>query len=151
MRVGRVLSLRSSAVLAAFACVLAFVVGCTSVRPSGRTAAQLSGAELYAQLCASCHGKHATGEGPVAPALNVRVPDLTRLAWRDGGEFPREDVRRAIDGRLEYRAHGSRKMPVWGIRFYDLSSSEPQAERAKVDAMIDKLVDYLESVQDGAE
>ena len=114
-------------------------------------APDMSGAELFRVFCASCHGKHATGEGPVAPALNVRVPDLTRLAWRDGGEFPREDVRRAIDGRLEYRAHGSREMPVWGIRFYDLSSSEPQAERAKVDAMIDKLVDYLESVQDGAE
>lgn len=131
----------------AFVCVLGFVTGCAA-RPSGAAAAQLSGAELYAQLCASCHGVQAKGKGPVAPALKVQVPDLTRLAWRDGGEFPREDVRRAIDGRLEYRAHGSREMPVWGIRFFDLSSSEVEAERAKVDAMIDKLVDYLESVQD---
>ena len=37
---------------------------------------------------------------------------------------------------------------MWGIRFYDLSSANPEAEREKVDEMIDKLVDYLESVQD---
>ena len=127
--------------------VLAIVTGCASSRPSGAAAAQLSGAELFARLCASCHGQDGRGSGPVAPALTVRVPDLTRLAWRDGGDYPREDVRRAIDGRLEYRAHGSREMPVWGIRFYDLSRSDTDAERAKVDAMIEKLVDHLESVQ----
>lgn len=130
------------------ACVLAIVTGCASSRPSGAAAAQLSGAELFAQLCASCHGQDGAGSGPVAPALTVQVPDLTRLAWRDGGDYPREDVRRAIDGRLEYRAHGSREMPVWGIRFYDLSRSDTDAERAKVDAMIEKLVDYLASIQD---
>ncbi len=139
---------RSWASVAALACGLAIVTGCASSRPSGAAAAQLSGADLYTQLCASCHGKDATGEGPVAAALKVRVPDLTRLAWRDGGDYPREDVRRAIDGRLEYHAHGSREMPVWGIRFYDLSSSDAEAERAKVDAMIEKLVDYLDTVQD---
>ena len=144
----RARSTRSWVALCALAAGFALVTGCTSVRPSGGAAAQLSGAELYGQLCASCHGKDATGDGPVAAALKTRVPDLTRLAWRDGGEFPREDVRRAIDGRMEYRAHGSREMPVWGIRFYDLSSANPEAEREKVDEMIDKLVDYLESVQD---
>ncbi|MFO7305847.1 MAG: cytochrome c [Gammaproteobacteria bacterium] len=108
---------------------------------------QLSGAQLYMQLCASCHGRDAKGDGPAAAALKVAVPDLTRLAWRDGGEFPREDVRRAIDGRMEFRAHGSRDMPVWGIRFVDLSSNDVTGERAKADAMIDRLVSYLESIQ----
>lgn len=148
MLVDGAVSNRSGASLMVLAGVLALVTGCVSSRPFGATAAQLSGAELYAQLCASCHGKDGTGSGPVAAALNARVPDLTRLAWRDGGDYPREDVRRSIDGRLEYRAHGSREMPVWGIRFYDLSRSDADAERAKVDAMIEKLVDYLESVQD---
>ena len=124
------------------------LAGCVASRPSSETTAQLSGAELYEQLCASCHGPQAKGDGPVASALKTQVPDLTRLAWRDGGEYPREDVRRAIDGRLEHQAHGSREMPVWGIRFYDLSSSDVAAERAKVDAMIGRLVDYLASVQD---
>jgi mono/diheme cytochrome c family protein len=127
---------------------IAMVTGCVSSKSSGAGAAQLSGAELYARLCASCHGQDGTGSGPVASALTVRVPDLTRLAWRDGGDYPREDVRRAIDGRLEYRAHGSREMPVWGIRFIDLSRSDRDAERARADAMIEKLVDYLESIQD---
>jgi mono/diheme cytochrome c family protein len=131
-----------------FVLALAALTGCASSQPSSPRTAQLSGAELYGQLCASCHGANGKGGGPVASVLKVRVPDLTRIAWRDGGEFSREDVRRAIDGRLEYRAHGSREMPVWGIRFYDLSSADEAVERAKVDTMIDKLVDYLESVQD---
>jgi hypothetical protein len=124
--------------------------GCVSHRPSGAHTAQLSGAELYQQLCASCHGTTATGEGPVASLLKVTVPDLTRIAVRDGGEFPREDLVRAIDGRWDSRAHGTREMPVWGVRFYDLSKPDDAAERARVDAMIERLVDYLESIQEGA-
>lgn len=120
---------------------------CGTPRPSGPATARLSGEALYGQLCASCHGTDAKGSGPIAPLLKVAVPDLTRLAWRDGGEFPREDVRQAIDGRNEVRAHGSREMPVWGIRFYDLSSSDAAGERAKVDALIERLVAYLESIQ----
>jgi mono/diheme cytochrome c family protein len=129
-------------------CVLGLSVACTSHRTSGPYTARLSGAELYQQLCATCHGADAKGKGPLAPMLKVSVPDLTRIAWRDGGEFPRENVRRSIDGRLEQRAHGPRDMPVWGIQFYDLSSEDVRGERARVDSLIDRLVDYLESIQD---
>jgi hypothetical protein len=77
----------------------------------------------------------------------VKVPDLTRIAWRDGGEFPREDVKRSIDGRIERLAHGPREMPVWGIRFYDLSNPDRSSEQARVEAMIDKLVEQIEKMQ----
>ena len=108
----------------------------------------LSGVQLYEQLCASCHGVAAKGDGPIAPLIKTGVPDLTRLAKRDGGEFPTEDVRRTIDGRWDRPAHGPRDMPVWGWRLYDASSSDQAGERARTDSMIGRLVDYLRSIQE---
>ena len=107
----------------------------------------MSGQDMYQRLCASCHGVDARGGGPVARSLKVGVPDLTRLAHRDGGEFPTEDVRRSIDGRWDRAAHGTRDMPVWGWQLYDMSSPNPAYERSEVDSMIARLVDYLQSLQ----
>ena len=112
-----------------------------------RSPAQLSGGEMYQQLCSSCHGVSGRGDGPVASLIKIGVPDLTRIAHREGGEFPTEDVRRTIDGRWDRRAHGARDMPVWGWQLYDASSSNDAEERAVVDSMIDRLVGYLRSIQ----
>lgn len=112
-----------------------------------RSPAQMSGVEMYQQLCSSCHGVSAHGDGPVASLIKIGVPDLTRIAHREGGEFPTEDVRRTIDGRWDRRAHGARDMPVWGWQLYDTSSSNEAQERAVVDSMIDRLVTYLRSIQ----
>jgi mono/diheme cytochrome c family protein len=120
------------------------ISGCVSQRAEQRPLAQLSGVELYEQLCASCHGVDAKGDGPVAPLIKTGVSDLTRLAHRDGGEFPEQDVLRTIDGRWDRRAHGARDMPVWGWQLY---SSNDASERARVDAMLGRLVEYLRSVQ----
>ncbi|MFL6576699.1 MAG: c-type cytochrome [Povalibacter sp.] len=109
--------------------------------------ASLSGVELYQKLCSSCHGLDARGQGPVASLIKTGVPDLTLIAHRDGGEFPAEDVRRTIDGRWDHRAHGARDMPVWGWQLYDSSTGGDSAQRANVDSMIDRLVEYLRSVQ----
>jgi hypothetical protein len=79
--------------------------------------------------------------------VKIGVPDLTRLARREGGEFPDADVRRTIDGRFERPAHGARDMPVWGWQLYNSASLNDPAERARVDAMIGRLVDYLRSIQ----
>lgn len=106
-----------------------------------------SGMELYQQLCSSCHGTEGHGDGPVAPLIKIRVPDLTRLAFRDGGEFPGEDVRLIIDGRSDRRAHGPRDMPVWGWQLYDSSNPDDTRARAQTDAVIARLVDYLQSIQ----
>jgi hypothetical protein len=103
--------------------------------------------QLYEKLCASCHGIDAHGDGPVAPLIKTGVPDLTRLAARDGGEFPTEDVRLIIDGRYDRRAHGSRDMPVWGWQLYDASNRDDKSERARTQSMIDRLVVYLQSIQ----
>ena len=112
-----------------------------------RSPAQMSGMEMYQQLCSSCHGTGGHGDGPVSSLIKIGVPDLTRIAHREGGEFPTEDVRRTIDGRWDRRAHGARDMPVWGWQLYDSESSTDVQERAIVDSMIGRLVDYLRSIQ----
>jgi hypothetical protein len=47
----------------------------------------------------------------------VPVPDLTTLAARHAGEFPRKYVIDVIVGRQELPTHGTREMPVWNERF----------------------------------
>jgi len=139
--------MRSS--LLAAAVVTSLVAACASAPPPQREVAKMSGLEMYQQFCASCHGTGGEGDGPVAPLVKIHVPDLTRIAQRDGGEFPAEDVRRTIDGRFERPAHGPRDMPVWGWQFYNSTSLKDPEERARVDALIGRLVDYLRSIQKG--
>jgi hypothetical protein len=133
----------------AIASLLAVIelAACVSAPPDNRDLRELSGVEMYERLCSSCHGVSAHGDGPVASLIKIQVPDLTRISYRDGGEFPTEDVRRTIDGRFDRPAHGARDMPVWGWQFYDSSSTDDAGERARVDSMIDRLVGYLRSIQ----
>jgi len=105
-----------------------------------------SGAELYRVFCASCHGAHAHGNGPVAGSLKVKAPDLTRIARRRDGHFPDETITQIIDGREPRTAHGTRDMPVWGQEFYGMSGDDP-ARRARSDELIARMVDYLRSIQ----
>jgi len=130
------------------ACAVATLgCACTSTPSDDRSVAELSGVEMYERLCASCHGVDGEGDGPVAALIKTGVPDLTRIAYRDGGEFPAEDVRRTIDGRFQRPAHGPRDMPVWGWAFYGSVNPNDDAERARVDSMIGRLVEYLRSIQ----
>ena len=134
----------------AFSCllpVLMLLAACATTSPDERSTSQLSGGELYERLCSSCHGPGGHGDGPVSSLIKTGVPDLTRIALHDGGEFPTEDVRRTIDGRWDRRAHGARDMPVWGWQFYDSANTNDAQERAIVDSMIGRLVDYLRSIQ----
>jgi mono/diheme cytochrome c family protein len=141
------MKIRTNGALVLLAASTVILAACASPQPKSRETAQLSGMEMYQQLCASCHGVDGRGDGPVAPLIKIGVPDLTRIAYRNGGEFPADDVARTIDGRFERRAHGPRDMPVWGWQFYDSSSSDESGERSRVDSMISRLVDYLRSIQ----
>jgi mono/diheme cytochrome c family protein len=58
----------------------------------------IDGASLYKAYCAACHGSDATGQGPMAKALKVPPPDLTRIAERNGGMFPMARVESIIAG-----------------------------------------------------
>ena len=100
----------------------------------------------FAQYCASCHGADARGAGPVATVLITPPADLTRIAARRGGAFPADEIAAWIDGRLAPPAHGTREMPVWGVR---LAEGLPPGELSQdlVRGRILTLVDYLRSIQ----
>ncbi|HEY0682256.1 MAG TPA: cytochrome c [Steroidobacter sp.] len=102
----------------------------------------MSGQELYVRFCASCHGVKGRGDGPVANSLKVEVPDLTLIARRAKGVYPRDRIERIIDGRHIIGAHGSRTMPVWGEDFSRLELGSPDAERA-TRLIIVRLADYV--------
>jgi mono/diheme cytochrome c family protein len=112
----------------------------------GDTPALDEGKRLYQVSCSGCHGAHARGNGPVAPLLQVSVPDLTLLASRRGGSFPVDEVYRIIDGQADLTAHGPRHMPVWGYEFFG-ESPDDEAAHQQATEKIDRLVRYLQSIQ----
>ena len=116
-------------------------------RPAGATAGiatDRSGAALYRDYCWSCHGPGGLGNGPFSFALRVVPPNLTTLAQRNGGSFPRDKVTRVVAG-VGLRSHGDREMPIYGDLF---RRGRPSDEGAA--ARIDAVVTFLESIQDGA-
>ena len=122
----------------------------TGLLLAGSVAAQpfadYTGSQLYQRFCASCHGAGGFGDGPVAASFKTLMPDLTELQRRSGGRFPADRVRRIIDGRQGLSAHGSREMPVWGHEF-GVGQGADGAAQAEAAQMVDRLVQYLRSIQ----
>jgi mono/diheme cytochrome c family protein len=102
-----------------------------------------SGAEMYTNYCAVCHGKDGKGNGPAAPALKIPPTDLTTLAQKNGGKYPGLHVSSVIRGEGDLPAHGSKDMPVWGPLFWRMS----QGHDAEVQQRIANLNQYIESLQ----
>ena len=101
-----------------------------------------SGEYLYRSFCASCHGESGRGDGPAVPTLRHPATDLTQLAARAGGTFPRDQVTRIIDGRDAVAAHDTPDMPRWGKVLRQLEGDERTGQRR-----IEALVKHLESIQ----
>ena len=97
-------------------------------------------AGMYATYCAVCHGKTGVGDGPAAKALVKAPADLTKLAARNGGQFPAVKVKRYIEGADEVAAHGTRDMPMWGELFRSLNRDTAQIR-------VQALSDYLQGMQ----
>lgn len=108
-----------------------------------------SGERLLETLCSNCHGSDGTGNGPAAPYTTGHPPDLTRIAVRNGGTFPGEQVFRVIDGQFDSPEPNARHMPIWG---YDLFTGEGDDETAhqQVLDMEYRLVEYVGSIQQPA-
>lgn len=104
-------------------------------------------AALFRRLCASCHGPEAQGDGPVATELRVPPTDLTRLAARQGGVFPRADVADVLTGRRPVAAHGPPEMPVWAQRLGRVGSPAPAAAALHQARLLGALLDHLEAAQ----
>lgn len=103
----------------------------------------LNGPTLYAAYCAVCHGAAAKGDGPMAKLLVSKTPDLTRIAQRNGGKFPRARVDAIISGEEVLPGHGTREMPIWGPIFSQVAW-DMDLGRVRVD----NVARYLESLQE---
>ena len=103
------------------------------------------GKTLYEHYCASCHGASAKGDGPIGQFLSPKPADLTQLAKKNDGKFPRDRIFGSIDGRVEIGAHGPAEMPVWGRELRERSGGRSSAA---VKSQITAMVHYLQTIQE---
>jgi mono/diheme cytochrome c family protein len=94
----------------------ALVAGCVAEDPADRAASDplAMGAAIYAESCVACHGEDGRGDGPLADGLAPAPPDLSRIAARNGGDFPMAQVMSTIDGYRADDGSHDRAMPEFG-------------------------------------
>ncbi|WP_245279913.1 cytochrome c [Hyphomicrobium sp. 99] len=98
-----------------------------------------AGEATYMAYCSLCHGI-GTGPGMFADALKKAAPDLTEIAKRNGGMFPRARVEAVIrDGGIT--GHGTMHLLAW--EKYFRGDATPEG----ADQVIEDLVSYLEKHQ----
>ena len=114
----------------------------TQQHDPGHLIQSLKGPDIYRAHCATCHGLEGKGDGPVAPALTTKMPDLATISQRSGGIFPTGRVRKIILGDEIITGHGSREMPVWGAIFHQI-----QEDRDYGEVRLQNITDYLKSIQ----
>jgi len=103
----------------------------------------VAGRDLFQFYCATCHGRDGKGGGPAVEALRAPPPDLTTIAVRNGGTFPKAHVEAVVTGgRGMPSAHGSPEMPIWGPIFQGLDPND-RLNRVR----IANIVEYLASIQ----
>ncbi|WP_348264640.1 c-type cytochrome [Telmatobacter sp. DSM 110680] len=101
-----------------------------------------SGAQMYKDYCASCHGLQGKGDGPAAQFVKAAPTDLSRLAERNDGKYPRMKVEGILKFGLKGHAHGSIDMPIWGDLFQSRFGQAP-------DLRANNLVKFVASLQQG--
>jgi mono/diheme cytochrome c family protein len=109
--------------------------------PDQATGIPLDGGKIFRTHCAPCHGASGNGDGPAAPALKTKVPQLTTLTRRNHGVFPTDRVRSVIAGD-DGHAHGSREMPVWGPIFHQIDNDQDLGY-----VRLRNVTEYLKSIQ----
>lgn len=108
----------------------------------------------YNSACAVCHGLTGKGDdGPLKDLLKNPVPNITQLAKNNNGVFPFDKVFQIIDGRQEVKAHGPRRMPVWGNAFNNQSSLyfenyPPQDKESAGRSRMLAIIEYLYRLQE---
>ncbi len=105
-----------------------------------------AGQHYFIRYCASCHGADGMGDGPVAKSLNTPPANLRMLGDKYGMPLPAHRLAKLIDGRNTIRAHGTRDMPVWGERLYELGQGEKGD--TGIGEVIAKIIAYLNTIQD---
>jgi len=138
-------AIRHCALVAALACATTVAAQQPARAVPPVLTESLTGRDSYDLYCVSCHGATGLGDGPIATALKKAPADLTTLARRNGGLFPRAAVTDALAGTgRPIAAHGPTEMPAWGPLFRAFESDA----RARV--RVDNLVAHLERLQRAA-
>ncbi len=104
--------------------------------------AEQTGAQLFAENCAQCHGADARGQAM------LNAPDLTTLAQRHGGKFPTAYVMSTIDGLNRENTHGP--MPVFGKILAESDMEvwvDDNGTPTPTPGALIRLAEYLEGVQ----
>jgi mono/diheme cytochrome c family protein len=114
----------------------------TQQQDPGTLIQSLNGRDIYHAHCATCHGVEGKGDGPAAPALTTKMPDLSTISQRNGGVFPAARVRKIIMGDEVIVGHGSREMPIWGKIFHQIQQDHDYGE-----VRLQNVTDYLKSIQ----
>jgi mono/diheme cytochrome c family protein len=125
--------------------VLIFIAAAMAHTAAAQQPPAPDGATLFRNNCAACHGIAGEGDGPVASAMRVTIPNLRTLARRNNGAFPLESVAAYIDGRTVPAAHGDRYMPVWGDVF--ATGAETRQSEEDVALRIAALTEFLSQLQ----
>ena len=102
-----------------------------------------SGAQMYKEYCAVCHGTKGKGDGPAAGSSKTRPPDLRTLARRHDGKYPTGYVGSMLRSGTGSHADGALDMPVWGPRLRSLDSNAIFEEMR-----IYNLTAFVESLQE---
>jgi mono/diheme cytochrome c family protein len=101
-----------------------------------------SGAQMFKDYCASCHGVGGRGDGPAVAFLKTPPPDLRLMAQRNSGKYPALRVKAILtQGPDSTRAHGDLDMPTWGGLFRSSHYGSPELRIAN-------LTTFIESIQD---
>lgn len=117
---------------------------------AGCMPAEVSGRADFRTYCAACHGAEGRGDGPVAADLAVRPADLTGIAARNGGLFPRVRVMSTIDGYTRSDQHGA-TMPEMGPLIEEgalVLVDTGDGVMTPTPARLVALADYLETIQE---
>jgi mono/diheme cytochrome c family protein len=113
-----------------------------SIPASQPPAESVAGSESFEMYCASCHGQSARGDGPMSRTLRTAPADLTLLARRNKGVFPRDRVAASIVDSTRPAAHGTLDMPIWGPSLRALNGADDRENQR-----LRNLLAFLESIQ----
>jgi len=103
-----------------------------------------SGAQMFKEYCASCHGADGRGNGPAVGFLKTPPPDLRMMALRNNGKYPSLQVKAMLTFGPGSKAHGALDMPTWGPLFRSLDGSREEM----VFERIYNLGKFIESIQE---
>ncbi|MEO1261542.1 MAG: cytochrome c [Bacteroidota bacterium] len=123
--------------------LLLLAISCSDTANQNEAVAE--GNELFQSYCVICHGKYADGRGNMADRLNTPPMDLTTIAKRRGGNFPKEVIFNIIAGKDNVPGHSvGTDMPAW---WDTLKKSEDISNDKEVRQKIEHIVAYLKEIQ----